>query len=107
MFNARITMKPEARQGEVVEIRTIARHPMERGNYPDSSGRIVPRLILNRFTATYDGEEIFRMELFPGVSANPYIAFTTVATRTGDITFEWIEDGGARFTRTARLTVTA
>jgi sulfur-oxidizing protein SoxZ len=106
MMNARITMKPEARKGEVVEIRTVARHPMERGNYPDSSGRTVPRMIINRFTATYNGEEVFRMDLFPGISANPYIAFTTLATETGDIVLEWVDDSGAKLTRTVRLTVT-
>lgn len=106
-FNARVTMKPEAKRGEVVQIRTIARHPMERGNYTDSSGRPVQRMIINRFTATHNGEEIFRMDLFPGISANPYIAFTTVATETGDIVFEWLDDSGAKFTRTARLTVNA
>jgi sulfur-oxidizing protein SoxZ len=106
MFNARVTMKPEARKGEVVEIRTVARHPMERGNYPDSSGRMIPRMIINTMTATYNGEEIFRMELFPGISSNPFIAFTTLAKETGDIVLEWVDDSGAKFTRTARLTVT-
>ncbi len=105
MFNARVTMKPEAAKGEIVEIRTVARHPMERGNYPDAAGRMVPRMIIHSFRATYGGEEIFRMELGPGVSANPYIAFTTVATETGDIVLEWTDDSGFTLTRTLRLTV--
>jgi sulfur-oxidizing protein SoxZ len=105
MFNARVTVQPDAKKGEVVEIRAIARHPMERGNYPDSTGRIVPRMIIHSFRATYGGEEIFRADFGPGLSANPYVAFATVATETGDIVLEWVDDSGFKLTRAVRLTV--
>jgi sulfur-oxidizing protein SoxZ len=102
---ARITMPSQARKGEIIEIRVLARHPMERGS--NARGLTpVPRQIINTFRARYGGEEIFRVDIAQGVSANPYIAFTTVATESGVLTFEWIEDGGAVFTRTAALKVT-
>jgi sulfur-oxidizing protein SoxZ len=41
-----------------------------------------------------------------GVAANPFVSFTTRAVATGDIVFEWREDGGATYTRTVRLVVT-
>ena len=105
MFNARIRMPAEAKKGEVVDIRTIAQHPMTRGGRNDATGVVTPRRILHRFVATYDGAEIFRMELGRGIASNPYIAFSTVATTTGDVEFKWFEDGGEVFTRTVRLTV--
>lgn len=105
MFNARIRMPKTAKKGEVVEIRTLAQHPMIRGGRNDATGVVTPRRIIHRFTATYGGEDVFRMELGRGVAANPYIAFSTVAIETGDVEFKWFEDGGAVFTRTARLTV--
>ena len=102
---ARITMPDEARRGEIVEIRVLVRHAMERG--VDAVGlRPVPRRIIHTFRATYGGEEIIRMELSTGVAANPYIAFTTVATQTGEIVFEWLEDGGVVYERRQTLTVT-
>ena len=45
------------------------------------------------------------MALSPGITANPYVAFTTIATETGDLVFEWVEDGGAVYRREARLVV--
>lgn len=101
----RITMPTQARKGEIIEIRVLARHPMERGS--NARGLTpVPRLIINTFRVRYGGEEIFRVDISQGISANPYIAFTTVATESGVMTFEWVEDGGAVFTRTAALKVT-
>jgi sulfur-oxidizing protein SoxZ len=54
---------------------------------------------------TYAGEEVFRMSLSPGIAANPYVEFTTVAVETGTMVFEWEEDGGAVYRREARLVV--
>lgn len=105
-FNARITMPAEAKAGEIVEIRVLVRHPMDRGGQVDAEGRIVPRKILNRLTVTYAGEPVFRFDMHTGVSANPFVSFTTRAVATGDLVFEWREDGGAVFSRTARLIVT-
>ena len=96
-FNARITMPAEAKAGEIVEIRVLVRHPMDRGGQVDSEGRVVPRKILNRLTVTYAGEPVFRYDMHTGVSANPFVSFTTRAVETGDLTFEWREDGGATF----------
>lgn len=105
-FNARITMPAEAKAGEIVEIRVLARHPMDRGGQVDSQGRTVARKILNRLTVTYAGEPVFRYDMHTGVAANPFVSFHTRAVATGDLVFEWREDGGATYTRTARLVVT-
>jgi sulfur-oxidizing protein SoxZ len=48
---------------------------------------------------------VFRADLFPSVTANPYIAFTTVATRSGTFSFRWIDDTGAVVTETASIVV--
>lgn len=106
VFNARITLPPQARAGEIVEIKVLARHPMDRGGQSDGQGGTVPRKILNRLIVTYAGGEIFRFDMHTGVAANPFVSFTTRAVETGDIVFEWREDGGATYSRTARLTVT-
>ena len=78
---------------------------METGHRRDGAGNQVPRNIINRFTATYDGEEIFSAELFPGVAANPFIAFSTIATVSGDIIFAWTDDPGATHTETVKIKV--
>ncbi len=102
---ARITMPAEARRGEIIEIRVLVRHAMDRAI--DAPGLTpVPRKIIHTLRVTYDGAEILHMDLSPGIAANPYVAFTTVATTTGELAFEWLEDGGAVYERRQMLTVT-
>jgi sulfur-oxidizing protein SoxZ len=95
-----------ARRGEVIEIKTMISHPMETGYRRDSSGVAIPRNIINRFVCTYDGEQVFSAELFPAVAANPLIAFTTVALRSGTLAFSWTDDRGHTETTTVEITVT-
>jgi sulfur-oxidizing protein SoxZ len=103
-ITARITLPATARRGEIVPIRVLVRHDMERAvDLPGTAGS--PRKILHSLRVTYAGAEVFRMALSTGITANPYVAFTTVAVETGDIVFEWEEDGGATYRREARLTV--
>lgn len=104
-ITARITMPQSARKGEIIEIRTLARHAMDRA--VDAPGmRPTPRRIIHTFRVRYAGEEIFRLDLSAGIASNPYVSFTTVATETGPIVFEWLEDGGAVYSRAATLVVT-
>jgi sulfur-oxidizing protein SoxZ len=101
---ARITVPQAARRGEIVEVRVLVRHPMERAiDAPGLTPR--PRRIVHTIRATYAGEEVFRMDLSPGIAANPYVAFRTLAVESGDLVIEWIEDGGAVHRQAARLTV--
>jgi sulfur-oxidizing protein SoxZ len=104
---ARVSMPEQARRGEVVEIKTLIRHPMETGYRVDSMGRPIARHIVRRLTVTYAGAEVFRMDLTQGVAANPFIAFSTVATETGELVFTWEDDQGGAVTVRKSLTVTA
>lgn len=101
---ARITLPERARRGEVVTVRVLVRHPMERAI--DAPGLTpMPRRILHTMRVTYAGAEVLRMDLSQGISANPYVEFDTVAVETGDLVFTWEEDGGATYRREARLVV--
>jgi sulfur-oxidizing protein SoxZ len=105
-FPARIVMPASAKKGEVIEIRTLVQHAMEPGYRRDNSGKAVPRDIIALLTVTYDGVEIFKADLQPGTAANPYIAFNTVATATGELTFTWTDLVGKSHTEKRKLTVT-
>ena len=102
---ARISMPAEARKGEVVEIKALIRHVMETGQRTDSRGQPIPRDIISLFVVSYAGEEVFRMELNPGISANPYVIFSTVATETGELVFTWTDEKGAETVERKQLTV--
>lgn len=62
--------------GETIEIRTLLRHRMESGERLDEAGVRVPRDIVNRFVARFDGEVFLEVELQPGVAENPWLVFT-------------------------------
>ena len=102
----RIALPVTATKGEVIEIKTLINHVMETGFRRDNGGNVIPRNIITRFTCTYVGEEIFAMDLFTGVAANPFVAFTTIATETGDMVFTWTDQNGAVTREQRRLTVT-
>jgi sulfur-oxidizing protein SoxZ len=106
MSQTRIVLPKAAKKGETIEIKSLVQHQMETGFRRDNMGRAVPRHIITRYTVTYGGEEIFKVDLFPGVAANPYFAFHTSATETGDIVFRWEDDKGQVITETRRLVVT-
>ena len=94
-----------AKRGDIVEIKTLIAHPMESGFRIGTGGKPIPRDIITLFTCTYNGAEIFRAELSPAIAANPFIAFSTVATESGTLEFRWTGDNGFAATETARITV--
>jgi sulfur-oxidizing protein SoxZ len=106
MAIARISMPGSAKVGDVIEIKTLVQHAMETGNRRDETGRPVARDIINLLVVTYGGGEVFRMDLFPGVAANPYIAFPLAVTGAGDVVFAWTDDQGTTTTETRALSVT-
>ena len=91
---ARIGVPATARKGEAIEIRIAIQHPMETGFRPGTNGTIIPRNIIERFVATWNGREIFRMDFSPAIAANPFVSFFAVAAEGGEITFRWTGDEG-------------
>lgn len=103
---ARVSMPAEAKRGEVLEIKTLIRHPMETGYRVDREGRKIPRNIIERFVVTYNGEEIFRLDMTQGIAANPFIAVSTCARESGELVFTWRDQDGTEITVRKPLTVT-
>ena len=105
MSSALVNVPARARRGEVIEIKALVSHVMETGYRRTQLGVQIPRDIIRRFTCTYNGTEVFRADLHPAITANPFFAFTTVATESGTLTFHWTGDNGFSVTESARITV--
>jgi sulfur-oxidizing protein SoxZ len=105
MPSALINVPKKARNGDVIEIKTLMSHIMETGYRHTTSGVVIPRDIITSFTCRFEGEEIFRADLFPATAANPFISFFTVASKSGKFEFEWIGDNGFSETASASITV--
>jgi sulfur-oxidizing protein SoxZ len=105
MARVLINLPARAKRGEVIEIKTLIAHPMETGYRLGATGDAIPRDIIYRFRCTYNGEEVFRAELFPAIAANPFIAFCTVAAESGELVFSWTDDHGEMQTEIRQITV--
>lgn len=106
MTRALVNVPKTAKRGEIIEIRAMIQHVMETGYREGVNGVPIPRNIIKRFVCKYAGEEVFSAELFPAIAANPYMAFSTVATESGTLAFEWTDDKGETQTTSAEIAVT-
>ena len=105
MARTLINVPPKAKKGEVIAIKTLISHEMETGYRHDNVGKVIPRDIITELVCRYNGQEIFRATLYPAIAANPFLAFTTVATESGALEFQWTGDHGFSVTETAKITV--
>jgi sulfur-oxidizing protein SoxZ len=97
--------KKEAKKGELVEVKALVQHVMETGQRKDPSGNTIPRKILNKFTCTVNGKEVFSADFEPAVAANPYIQFKFKATESGPVVLTWIDDDGSKVVGEDQITV--
>ena len=105
MGSVLINVPKKAKRGDVIEIKTLMSHIMETGFRHTATGELVPRDIITSFSCRYNGEEIFRADLYPAISANPFVTFYTVAIERGTLAFEWTGDNGLHETASAKITV--
>jgi sulfur-oxidizing protein SoxZ len=101
----RIKLPDSAKTGEIIEVKTLIMHVMETGNRKDKYGKQIPRDIINTFVAKFGNKEVFRAELGPGISANPYISFQMRVPGPGNFEFAWTDDHGVTTVATAPLNV--
>jgi len=106
MSKPRIKLPESAKVGEVIEVKTLISHVMETGQRRDSDGKAIPRNIINTFTAAFAGTEVFKAELHPGISANPYLSFYMKVPGPGEFVFSWVDDDGKMIVEKQKLNVT-
>ena len=101
----RVKVPKEVSIDEIVEIKTLIRHPMHSGRMKDNNGQIIPRQIINSFSAKFNGKEVFQMDLEPSISTNPFIVFQYKVKESGKFDFEWIDDNGEIYSISKEMVV--
>lgn len=102
----RVKVPKKAAKGDVIEIKTLISHKMETGLRKNKkTGDIIPRKIINKFIANFNGEEVFSMDVEPAVSANPYIKFSVKVEESGEFDFTWIDDDGSKYQTKKKIAV--
>jgi thiosulfate oxidation carrier complex protein SoxZ len=100
----RIRVPSSIRPGDVVQIRTLVIHPMERVER-DAQGKIVPKPYnyINKVVVTYLGKTIVTFDTTQSVSENPFFSFALKATDPGTLKVEFLDTTGGRYEGTVDI----
>lgn len=81
---------------DVVNIKLLMKHPMETGRRIDTAtGKKIPAHHINELTCTWKDEVLFRSNLGPAVSKNPYLSFKVKGPKSGDqLLFSSVDNKG-------------
>lgn len=101
----KVRVPKTAKKGEVVEIKTLMPHVMESGQRKDKDGKPIPRKIINKFVAEFNGKPVFSTTLEPAIAANPYMQFFAKVEESGTFKFSWTDDDGTITTAEQKITV--
>ena len=91
----RVKVPKKAAAGESITIKTLISHKMESGQRKDCDGNIIPRSIINRFTADFNGQNVIDVDMAPAISTNPYFEFEAMVPEAGEFKFTWYDDDGS------------
>lgn len=101
----RVKVPATAAAGEAIVIKTLISHTMESGQRKDGDGNIIPRSIINRFVAEFNGETVIDVTLEPAISTNPYFQFEAIVPESGEFKFTWYDDDGSVYEDTKSIEV--
>lgn len=102
----RVRVPKTATAGEVVTIKTLISHIMESGLRRDDNGNTIPRSIINRFEASFNGETIIDVKIETAVSTNPFFEFQARIPESGTMNFKWYDDDGSIYEESKEIKVT-
>ena len=101
----RVKVPKSAAAGDTITIKTLISHKMESGQRKDSDGNQIPRSIINRFTADFNGQNVIDVTMEPAISTNPYFQFEAMVPESGEFVFTWYDDDGDVYTTSKKIEV--
>ncbi len=104
-IRTRLSLPPIVQKGEVFEVKTLVTHPMDNGFMFSRDGQRIPRHIIHRFEASFNGALVFRADWHEAVSPNPFMSFHASVQESGKFDFRWYDDDGTIHTASAEIEV--
>lgn len=100
----RIRVPSTIRAGDVVRVRAMVLHPMERLER-DAQGKIVARAYnyVNRVVVTYLGKTVVAFDTTQSVSENPHFTFAFKATDPGRLTVAFHDTAGGTYEESVEI----
>ena len=71
----------------------------------DGDGNVIPRSIINRFVADFNGRNIIDVTLEPAISTNPYFQFEAMVPEAGEFKFTWYDDDGSVYETSKKIKI--
>ncbi|AZV77016.1 thiosulfate oxidation carrier complex protein SoxZ [Parasedimentitalea marina] len=101
----RVKVPKTAAAGDVITIKTLISHKMESGQRKGDDGNLIPRSIINRFTADFNGQNVIDVTIEPAVSTNPYFEFEALVPEAGEFQFTWYDDDGSVYETAKKIAI--
>ena len=100
----RIRVPSNVKAGDVVRVRCLVIHPMERIER-DKQGKIIERNYnyVTKVTATYLGKTVVTFETTQSVSENPFFSFALRATDPGELKVTFTDTTGTTYQGSADI----
>ena len=94
----RVRIPSSIKAGDVVKVRTLVIHPMERIER-DAQGKIIDKKYnyINKVTVTYLGKTVVSFDTTQSVSENPFFSFAFKATGPGPLKVAFTDTTGGRY----------
>ena len=98
----RIRIPSTIKPGEVVKVRALIIHPMERIER-DAQGKIVDRKynFIDKVAVTYLGKPVLSFDTTQSISENPFFSFAVKATDPGPLKIVFTDTTGGKYEGTA------
>ena len=98
----RVRVPSTIKAGDIVRVRTLVIHPMERIER-DAKGVVIPKKYnyINKVLVTYLGKQVAAFDTTQSVSENPFFTFSFKATEPGVLRITFLDTHGGKYEGTA------
>jgi thiosulfate oxidation carrier complex protein SoxZ len=100
----RLRVPSSIKAGDVVKVRSLVIHPMERIER-DAQGKIIDKKynFIDKVTVTYLGKIVVSFDTTQNVSENPFFSFAFRATDPGPLKIVFTDTTGGKYEGTADI----
>jgi len=100
----RIRVPSSIKAGDVVKVRALVIHPMERIER-DAQGKIIDKKynFIDKVTVSYLGKTVLSFDTTQSISENPFFSFAVKATDPGPLKILFTDTSGGKYEGTADI----
>ena len=102
----KIVLPAQIARNAVINIRAYLSHPMLTGMSRDQAGVPIPAWFVNDVSITYGGEHVAHFAWTSGISSDPFVGFSLIASKEAPVVVTWKDNKGGVFTHSVDVKFT-